>query len=71
MLTSLKNDNRQFEHLLKFCPRIKTPKKDELIILGSTLSPKSQVDSLEIKTIELEKGCGIVEKIDVHYGFLC
>ena len=56
---------------LKLCPGIKTPKKDKLIVLGSPLSPKSQVDSLENKIDELEKGCGFVEKLNVHYGFLC
>ena len=55
----------------KLCPRIKTPKKDALIILGSPLGPKSQADLLEKKIIELEKVNGIVEKLDAHYGFLC
>ena len=31
----------------KICPGIKTPKKDELIILGSSLGLKSQADLLE------------------------
>ena len=43
--------------------------KDELIILGSPLGPKSQADLLEKKINELEKGKGIVEKLDAHYGF--
>ena len=34
---------------------IKTPKKDELIILGSPLGPKTQADLLEKKINELEK----------------
>ena len=46
----------------KLCPGIKTPKKDELIIHGSLLGPKSQADLLETKIIELEKVCGFVEK---------
>ena len=50
-------------------PPDQTPKKDELIILGSPLGPKSQADLLEKKIIELEKVTGIVEKIDAHYGF--
>ena len=50
---------------------IKTPKKDELIIHGSPLDPKSQAELLEKKINELEKGNGIVEKLDAHYGFLC
>ena len=53
----------------KFCPGIKTPKKDELIILGSPLGPKSQADLLEKKIIELEKVYRIAEKLDAHYGF--
>ena len=53
----------------KLCPGIKTPKRDELIILGSPLGPKSQADLLEKKNNELEKGKGIVEKLDAHYGF--
>ena len=55
----------------KLCPGIKTPKKYELIILGSPRGPKSQADFLEKKTNELEKVNGIVEKLDEHYGFLC
>ena len=31
----------------KLCPGIRTPKKNELIILGSTLGPKSQADLSE------------------------
>ena len=53
----------------KLCPGIKTPKKYELIILGSSLDPKSQADLLEKKINELEKGNGIVGKLDAHYGF--
>ena len=53
----------------KLCPGIKTPKKDELIILGSPLRPKSQADLLEKKINELEKVNGTVEKLDAHYGF--
>ena len=53
----------------KLCPGIKTPKKDELIIHGSPLGPKSQADLLEKKINELEKVNGIVEKLDAHYGF--
>ena len=33
----------------KLCPGIKTPKKDELIVLGSPLGPKSQSILLEKK----------------------
>ena len=44
----------------KLCPGIKTLKKDELIILGSPLGPKSQADLLEKKIKELEKGNGVV-----------
>ena len=40
--------------LQKFCPGIKTPKKDKFIILGSPLGLKSQADSLEKNKIELE-----------------
>ena len=53
----------------KLCPGIKTPKKDELIILGSPLGPKSQADLLEMKINELEKINGIVEKLDAHHSF--
>ena len=45
--------------------------KDELIILGPPLGPKSQADLFEKKINELEKGNRIVEKLDAHYGFLC
>ena len=54
----------------KLCPGIKTPKRDELIILGKPLGPRSQADLLEKKSNELEKVNGIVEKLDAHYGFL-
>ena len=37
----------------KLCPVIKTPKKDELVILGSPLGPKSQADLSEKKINEL------------------
>ena len=53
----------------KTCPAIKTPKKDEIIILGSPLGPNSQADLLEKKNTELEKVSGIVEKLYAHYGF--
>ena len=53
----------------KFCPGIKTPKKDELINLGSPLGPKLQADLLEKKINELENVNGIVEKLDAHFGF--
>ena len=53
----------------KLCPEIKTPKKDELIIPGSPLGPKSQADLLEKKINELQKVNEIVEKLDAHYGF--
>ena len=53
----------------KLCPGIKTPKKVELIILGSLLGPKTQAELLEEKINELENGNGIVEKLDAHYGF--
>ena len=53
----------------KLCPRIKTPKKDELIILGSPLCPKSQPDLFEEKINELEKVNEIVDKLDAHSGF--
>ena len=36
----------------KLCPGIKTPKIDELIILGSPLGPKSQADLLRKKINE-------------------
>ena len=55
----------------KLCPGIKTPKKDELIILGSPLGPKSQADLVEKKTNELEKVNGVVEKLNADYVFLC
>ena len=54
----------------KLCPGIKAPKKDEPIILGSPLDPKSQADLLDKKINKLEKVNGIVEKPDAHYGFL-
>ena len=53
----------------KLCPGIKAPKKDELIILGSPLGPKSQADLLEKEINELENVNGIDEKLDAHYGF--
>ena len=51
------------------CHGIKTPKKDELIILGSSLCRKSQADLLEKKSNEPEKSNGIVEQIDAHFVF--
>ena len=53
----------------KLCPGFKTPKEDELIILGSPLGPKSQADLLEKKINELENVNGNVVKLDAHYGF--
>ena len=53
----------------KFCPGIKAPKKNELLILGSPLGPKSQADLLEKKIYELQNVNGIVEKLDAHYAF--
>ena len=53
----------------KLCPGIKTPKKDELILLGSPLGPKSPADLLEKKINEMENVNGIVAKLDAHYGF--
>ena len=53
----------------KLIPGINTPKKDEFIILGLPLGPKSQADLLEKKIIELENVNGIVEKLDAHYGY--
>ena len=47
---------------------IKTPKKDELIILGSPLDPISQAALLDKKIIELGKVTRIVEKLDAQYG---
>ena len=58
-----------FSIIQKLCPGIETPKKDELIILGSPLGPKSQADLLEKKINELENVNGIVEELDAHYGF--
>ena len=53
----------KFLHLRRnFCPGIRTPKKDKLIILGSLLGLKSQEDLLETKSIELEKVNGIISK---------
>ena len=66
------NDGRRSTHLASFqklCPGIKRPEKDEFIILGSPLGPKSHADLLEKKINELEKGNWIVEKLDAHYGF--
>ena len=50
----------------KLCSGIKTPQKDELIILGSPLGAKSQADLLEKIIVELEKSDGIVEKLDAR-----
>ena len=52
----------------KLCPGIKTPKKDDLIILGSPLGPKSQADLFEKKIIELVNANGSVQKLYAHYG---
>ena len=46
----------------KSLPGIKTPKKDELIILGSPLGLNSQADILERKSTNWKK-------LDAHYGF--
>ena len=53
----------------KLCLGIKTPTKDELIILGSPLGTKPQADLLEKEINELEKVNGNVETLDAHYGF--
>ena len=55
----------------KLCSGIKTPKKDDFIILGSPIGTKSQADLLEKKIMELEKVNRIVKKLDALYGFLC
>ena len=41
------------ESFQNFCPGIKTPKKDELVILRSLRGPKSQADFSEKKINEL------------------
>ena len=41
----------------------------DLIILGSSLGPKSQADLLEKKIIESKNVNGIIEKLNAHYGF--
>ena len=51
----------------KICPSVKPPKKDEIIILGSSLGPKSQADLLG-KINELENVIGIDEILNAHYG---
>ena len=48
---------------------IKTPTKDELIILGSPLGSKAQVELLEKKIEDLKKVNEVVQKLDAHYGF--
>ena len=53
----------------KICPGIKTPTKDELIILGSPLGSKAQVELLEKKIEDLKKVNEVVQKLDAHYGF--
>ena len=70
-MTSLKNDDRHFRHLFKKSALgIKTPTKDDFIILDSPLGPESQADFLENQIIELGKVIGNVEKLDALYGFL-
>ena len=49
---------------------MKTPKKDEFLVLGSPLGPKSQADLYEKKINELEKGNEIAESLDEHSVFL-
>ena len=53
----------------KFCHEIKTPKKDQHIILGSLLGPIAQANLLGQKLNELENVNGIVGKLDAQYGF--
>ena len=50
-------------------PGINTPKKDKLIILGSPLGSKAQVELLEKKIEDMKKVNQVVEKLDAHYGF--
>ena len=52
-------------------PVIKTPKKDELIILGSPRGPKIQAHLFEKKIDDLGKVIETVERLDAHYGFFC
>ena len=66
------NEKRQSTILAsfkRFCPGIKTPEKDELILLCSPHGPNSKADLLEKKLKELENVNGMVEKLDAHYGF--
>ena len=70
LVTSLNNDDRQFQHLTKKSALNQTSTEDELIILGSTRSSNSQAGLLEKKINELEKRNGIVEKLEGRYGFL-
>ena len=44
-----------------------SPKKDELMVFGSPLGPKSEVDLLEGENNVLENVNRIVEKLDSHY----
>ena len=50
---------------------MKSPKKDALIIPGSTLGPKLQANLLEKTLLNSKKLGGIVEKLDMHYCVLC
>ena len=52
------------------CPGIKTPKIDELIILGSPLGPKPQADLSEKRINETEKVEEIIEKLCALWFFM-
>ena len=53
----------------KLCSGIITPKKDELMFLGSPLGLKSQAHLLGKIINEFEKVNGIIEKLDAHFVF--
>ena len=68
--TTLKMSIDNFNIFPKILPRDQNTKKDELIIFGSQLGPKSQADLLEKKIKELENVKGIVAKCALWFFML-
>ena len=55
----------------KICPGIKTPTKEELIILGSSLGPKSKVEVLEKRLLICIKFTKLLRKWMRITVFIC
>ena len=73
--TSLKNAENCRSTIVasfqKLCPGIKLRKKDEFIILGSPLGPKSQADLLEKKSMNWKMLTELLKNYMRTMVFLC